>query len=102
LIIDTLRELFSNDNIKEIELICCDKDGPCLRTADKLVDIKGYIDPENKERYSTIILTFEHFTWTFHHKMAIEGIAKISDNEYRINYTNPWICGQFLIRVYRG
>jgi hypothetical protein len=98
--IDKLIELFSDSSIEEIEIVCCDKNGPCLRTSDKVLNVKGVKD-ESGERYDDIEIKFEHFTWTFHHHMPIHSVIAVSDNEYRVNYTNPFICGQFLIRLYR-
>jgi hypothetical protein len=98
-IVSALLELFSDESIKEIELVCCDKEGPRLRTKDKVIGVKGALMDDN--RYSWIKIDFEHFSWTFHHRIPIHSIIPVSENEYRINYTNPWICGQFLIRVYR-
>ena len=99
-IVSSLLELFSDESITEMEIICCDKEGPCLRTKDKVINVKGEL--MDNDRYSWITIDFEHFSWTFHHRMPVRSIIQVSDNEYRINYTNPWICGQFLIRVYRG
>jgi hypothetical protein len=101
LITDKLSKLLLDDSIEEIELVCCDKEGPCLKTKDKVLDIKGYIDPKDNNRYSKITITFEHFTWTFHHRMPIRDIKEVGKNEYLLNYTNPWICGQFLIRLHK-
>lgn len=100
-IVDSLIDLFGDKSVKEIEIVCCDKNGPNLRTNDKVLNVRGLISVDDAERYHQITIEFEHFSWTFHHKIPKDSILKVNDNEYRLNYTHPFICGQFLIRVYR-
>ena len=101
-VVDKLKEIFNGENIQKIELVCCDKNGPCLRTKDKVIDVRGLINVDDLERYYQIMIDFEHFSWTFHHRIPKDSILKVNDDEYRINHTSPFICGQFLIRVRRG
>ena len=101
-VVKILKDTLTDPTIDEVELVCCDKNGPCLRTKDKVVDVKGLMSVDDPERYHQIRVDFENFSWTFHHKIPKGSIKNVSENELVINCTSPFICGQFLIRIYRS